>query len=148
MLVGIPADVAHRYPGLFGDLLRPGDQLLAPFFRQRRYLQSEQFSICLWSDPEIRSKDPLLYVCDGTDIEGLDDNLVRLRHGDVGQLFQGCLCAVVIDSYRLDQTGVCPACTHASHLLPEMIKRLGHAFFGIDDDFLHLEPPRYDVAGC
>lgn len=71
-------------------------ELLAPFFRQRRNVDADEFAVVLWRHAEVGFEDGTLDVADGGFVEGLDGERAGVSGVDVADLLEGRRGTVVL----------------------------------------------------
>ena len=88
---------------LFHALVDEPDELPATLLGQRRDVQPHDRAIYVRDEADIALLDRLLDRAEGAPVPRLDDDRVRLRHADTGQLVERRRCAVVLDGHAFDE---------------------------------------------
>ena len=131
---GVAAQVADLDPGLFHPLVDDSDEVLATFLGQRRDVEPDDRPVDVGHQPDVALGDRLLDGAEDAAVPGLDDDLVRLRDGDPGQLVERRRRAVVLDVDPLDERGRGATGPDPLEVALHGLDRAGHLVVGVDED--------------
>src|SRR5262249_39301433 len=94
-LVAIPADVADGALGFLGELLYAGGHLLSLLAAHGRDGQADDLAVALRRQAQAAGLDGLFDLLDAAGVERADEDLLRVRRADGGELAQRRRRAVV-----------------------------------------------------
>ena len=134
-LVGrIAAEVADLDPGLLHPLVDDPDEVLATLLGERRDVEPHDRAVDVGHQPDVALGDRLLDGAQDAAIPGLDDDLVRLRDADPGELVERRGRAVVLDVDALDERRRGATGPDALEVALHGLDRAAHLVVGIGDD--------------
>src|SRR5215208_356131 len=105
LVIGVTANVANGNFGLFNLLVYLLDELFAPFFRQGRDVKSDQRTVVVWRETDVRLENRLLDHPEHVPLPRLDGQHAHLWGRHAGDLIEWCRGAVILDLDTVEKGG-------------------------------------------
>src|SRR5262245_1589306 len=138
LVVGLSPDVPDRHPRVLRELVHGLGELLAPVLGEGRQGEADHLAVVGGREAEVRLRDRLLDVVHLARVPRLDQQRLRIRHGDGGELIDRRDVAVGLDAERVEERGVGAPRAHAAELPGEQIHRRLHARLHVlEQGFVH-----------
>ena len=131
---GVTPQVADLDSGLFHPLVDAPDDVLATLLGERRNVEADDRPVDVGHQADVALLDGLLDGAEDAAIPGLDDDLMRLRDADRGQLVERRRRAVVLDVEALDQRRRRPPGPQALEVTLHGLDCAAHLVIRVGDD--------------
>ena len=131
---GVAAQVADLDPGLLHPLVDDSDEVLATLLGEWRDVEPDDRPVDVGHQPDVALGDRLLDGAEDAAVPRLDDDLVRLRDADPGELVERRRRAVVLDVDALDERGRRAAGPDALEVALHGLDGARHLVIGVGDD--------------